>query len=198
MDVDQMPNLLKPQFNTGNILPEIESMLQRFDYKGLTDQDDPINRIVLDIMRDNFSRVMFGKPYTNIYHFKVEGRQFYLCDRTMYTRVETRQHMCLLAAGKSFPLGFEITNDDYFINNDCDTVDTMGEWHIRLERPDEYEGNKSFLVSILPHCERFSTPSNPVSFFSFPQDRILGYHVSGRPIAPDEADSAISLLQRIP
>ena len=193
-----MPNLFTPEFNVGNILPEIESMLKRFDYQGPTDQDEPINRIALDIMRDNFSRVMLGQPYTNIYQFRAEGRQFYLCDRTMHTRVETRQHMCLLAAGKSFPLGFEITNDDYFINNDCDTVDTMGEWNIRLEQPDEYEGNKSFLLSILPHCERFSTSSNPFSFFSFPEDHILGYHVSGRPIAPDEADSAVALLQRIP
>jgi len=193
-----MPNLFTPKFNVGNILPEIEHMLQRFDYKGFTDQDDPINRIAMGIMRDDFSRDMLGKRYTNIYQFKAEGRQFYLCDRTMYTSIETRQHMCLLAAGKSFPLGFEITNDDYFINNDCELVDNMGEWNVCVEKPDEYEGNKSFLLSILPHCERFSTPSNPVSFFSFPQDHILGYHVSGRPIAPDEVDSAVALLQRIP
>jgi hypothetical protein len=198
MEIDQMLNWLKPKFNTGNILPEIENMLQRFDYGGLTNQDDPINRIALDIMMDDFNKSILGKAYINIYQFKVHGKQFYLCDRAMHTSVETRRHVCILAADKSFPLGFEITTDDYFINNDCESVEIIGQCDVRVEQPDEYDVYKSFLTLLLPHCEKFATSSNPVSFFSFPQDNILGYHASGREIASDEADSAVSLLQRFP
>jgi len=193
-----MPNWLKPKFNTGNILPEIESMLQAYDYQGLTDKDDPINPIAMDIMRDDFNQSLSGKPALNVYHFKVNGRQFYLCDRTLYTSVETRRHMCLLAIGKSFPLGFEIANDDYFINNDCKMVDRTGKWNICVEDRDEYEGHKNFLLSLLPICEQFATSSNPVSLFSFPDDQLLGYHVSGRQMTGNETASVILLLQRFP
>lgn len=192
-----MLNWLKPKINTGDILPEIVSTLQRFEYKGLTDQNDPINQIGMDIMRDDFNKGMLGKPYLNVYRFGVNGRQFYLCDRAAITSVEVRRHMSILAAGKSFPLGFEITTNtnDEFINNDCESVERIRGCDIRVEEPDEYEGQKSFLISVLPHCERFSTDSNPVSFFSFPEDNLLGYHVSGRLITQDEVDSAVSLLQ---
>jgi len=191
-------NWLNPKFNTGIILPEIEKVLQPFDYGGLTDQKAPINRIAWDIMRDDYKKSMAGKAYLNIYQFKAEGRQFYLCDKAMTTSFETYRHICILAGGKSFPLGFEITTDDYFINNDCESVETIGRCDIRVEEPDEYEANKSFLISVLPHCERFSTSSYPVAFFAFPQDHMLGYHVSGRLIAADEAGSAVSLLQAFP
>jgi len=193
-----MLNWLRPKFNTGNILPEIESMLQQFDFGGLTDQDDPINRIAKDIMRDDFKESIPGKAYTNIYQFKLDGRQFYLCDRAMTTSVETRRHVCILATGKSFPFGFEISMDEYFINNDCESVETIREWNIRVEEPDKYEQYKSFLISVLPHCEKFCSSSYPISFFAFPQDTILGYHVSGRQIDADELDSAVSLLESFP
>jgi hypothetical protein len=193
-----MVNWFKPKFNTGAILPEIEAMLQAYDYQGLTDQDDPINRTARDIMRDDFNRSMTGSPYLNIYRFKTSGGQFYLCDRAMTTSVETRRHMAILATGKSFPLGFEIAVDDYFINNDCELVDRIGGWNICVEDRDEYEGHKSLLISILTDCEKFSTPSYPVSVFSFPQDHLVGYHVTGRQIIPDEAALAVSLLQRFP
>ena len=190
--------LKKTKCNTGNILPEIESMLLQFDYRGLTDQNNPINQIAMDIMRDDFYKGIPGKAYINIYQFKVEGRQFYLCDRAMNTSVETRRHACILATGKSFPLGFEITSDDYYLNNDCESVENLRGYDVRVEEAEKYEAYKRFLISLPPHCEKFSTSSYPVSFFSFPQDNILGYHVSGRQIAPDEAVSAISLIQRFP
>jgi len=173
-------------------------MLKRFEYGGLTSQDDPINRIALGIMRDDFKKSMAGKAYTNIYQFKVDGRRFYLCDRAMELSFETRRHVCILAAGKAFPLGFEITTDEYTINNDCEAVETIGKCNIWVDEPDEYEGYKSILLTVLPHCEKFSTSSNPVSFFSFPDDKVVGYHVSGRQIASDEIDSAVSLLKRFP
>jgi hypothetical protein len=193
-----MPNWFKPKYNTGNVLPEIESMLQAFDYGGLTDPDAPINPIAMDIMRDDFGQALSAKPYLNIYQFKAGGGQFYLCDRALTTSVETRRHVCILASGKSFPLGFEIAQDDYFINNDCEQVDKIGKWNICVEHPDEYEGLKSLLISILPICERFSTSSTPVSLFSFPQDGILGYHVSGRQLIQDEIVAVVPLLQRFP
>jgi len=198
MEMDQMLHWIKPKFNTGNVLPEIEGMLQQFDYGGLTAQEDPINRIALDIMRDGTTKSIAGKAYTNIYQFKADGRQFYLCDKTISISFETRRHVCILAAGKFFSLGFEISTDEYFINNDCESVETIGKCEVRVEEPDEYEANKSLLFSVLPHCERFSTFASPVAFFGFPQDEILGYHVSARLIAADEAGSAVSLLQRFP
>jgi hypothetical protein len=192
-----MLNRLKPKINTGDILPEIVSTLQRFEYKGLTDQNDPINQIGMDIMRDDFNKVMLGKPYLNIYRFGVNGSQYYLCDRAVITSVEVRRHMCILAAEKSIPLGFEITTNtnDEFINNDCESVEIIRGCDVRVEEPDEYEGQKDVLITVLPHCEHFSTDSYPVAFFSFPEDHMLGYHVSGRLITSDEVESAISLLQ---
>lgn len=193
-----MLNWLKPEFNTGNILPEFESMLQQFDYEGLTDQDDPINRFAMELMGDYSHKRLLAKRYINIYQFKVNGRQFYLCDHEIKPGIEIQREMFILAIGKSFPLGFEITTDNYFINNDCESVEIIGKCDVRVEEPDEYDLYKSFLITLLPHCEKFSTYSNPVSFFSFPQDGVLGYHVLGRQIASDEAGFAVSLLQRFP
>jgi len=190
-----MVNWFKPKYNTENILPELESMLQRFDYGGLTAQDDPHNRILMDIMRDDYHKSVGGKPYINIYQFRLDGKQFYLCDRAMYLSLETHRHVCIVTTGTSFPLGFEITTDEYYINNDCESVETIGNCDIRVENPDDYDLYKGFLKSVLPHCEKFSTPACPIAFFSFPQDNILGYHISGRQVASDEANSVVALLQ---
>lgn len=191
-----MASWFKPKVNTGEIIPEIETLLQGFEYKGLTDPNDPVNRIAVDIMRDDFNEVLFGSPYLNVYRFTVNGVSFYCCDRAVRSGVETRRHMCLLTTGKPFPFGFELTTnmDDEFINNDCDVVEVIGNCLVRVENTDQYEGAKSALKSFLRHLERFSTASNPISFFYFPEDPILGYHVSGRLLNPDEFDSAVTAL----
>lgn len=192
-----MANWFKPKVNTGEIIPEIEKLLQRFDYLGLTEQNDPINQIASDIMRDDFNKIMLGSPYLNIYHFAINGKQFYCCDRAVKTSVEVRRHMSLLTTGVSKIPGFEIstnTNDE-FINNDCEPVGTVGVCNIRVENMNEYDNYKSVLVLFLPHLERFSTSSAPISFFAFPEDSILGYHVSGRLINLEELVSAVALLQ---
>jgi hypothetical protein len=194
-----MQNWLSPKFNTGNILPEIESVLRQFDYGGLTNQDDPVNQLARNIMGDDSRHMkLFAKRYTNIYQFKAEGRQFYLCDDEIKSNFEISRQVCILAAAKSLPLEFEITTNNYFINNYLKSVEVMGNCDVRVKESDEYEVYKSLLLSVLPHCERFSTHSCPVAFFSFPQDNILGYHIPGRQIAPDEVASAVSLLQRFP
>ena len=149
-------------------------------------------------MVDATNTRMFAKRYINVYQFLVDGKQFYLCDHDITSSFDNEKQMCILAIGKSFPLGFEITTNDYFINPDCKSVETIGECDIRVEKSNEYERQKSFLIPVLSHCQQFSTYSNPVSFFSFPDNNILGYHVSGRQIASDEADFAVSLLQRFP
>lgn len=195
-----MLDWLRPQFNTGDRSPDIENMLQRFDYKGLTDRDDPINRIARQVMRDDFYKKLSGRRYLNIYQFRVNGKPFHLCDRAVENSVETRRHVCILATEKYFPLGFEITTNtnEEFINNDCESAEVINACDVRIQERDEYEGQKSILLSVLPHCESFSTDSYPVCFFSFPEDHILGYHISGRQIAFDEFDSAVSLLLRFP
>ena len=192
-----MANWFKPKVNTGGIIPEIEKLLQRFDYLGLTDNNDPINQIASDIMRDDFNKVMLGSPYLNIYHFAINGKQFYCCDRAVKTSVEIRRHMSLLTTGVSKIPGFEITTNtnDEFINNDCEPVEIMGACDIRVEDSNKYDSYKSALVTFLLHLERFSTSSAPLSFFAFPEDSILGYHVSGRLINPDELYSAVELLK---
>jgi hypothetical protein len=192
-----MVNWFKPKVNTGEIIPEIEKLLQQFDYWGLTEQNDPINQIASDIMRDEFNKVMLGSPYLNIYRFTINGKLFFCCDRAIKTSVEVRRHMSLLTSGASNFPGFEITTNtnDEFINNDCELIDTIGACDIRVENRNMYDSYKSVLVMFLPHLERFSTNSSPISFFAFPEDSILGYHVSGRLINPEELVSAVTLLK---
>jgi hypothetical protein len=192
-----MSNWFNPKINKGEILPDIVNMLQPFDYMGLTDQKDTINQIASDIMRDDFNKVMFGSPYLNIYHFAINGKQFYCCDRAIKTSVEIRRHMSLLTICASIPTGFEITTNtnEEFINNDCEPAEIIGACQVRVENIDDYVKYKSYLTLFLPHLERFSTSSSPVSFFSFPEDSLLGYHVSGRLLIPEELNSAVAVLK---
>jgi hypothetical protein len=39
----------------------------------------------------------------------------------------------------------------------CELVDRIGRWNICVDDPDEYEGHKSLLISILPNYEQCST-----------------------------------------
>ena len=195
-----MLNWFKPRVNTGSVSAEIESLLQHFDYQGLTDQNDPINRIAMDIMRDDFNQRLTGSAYLNIYGFKAQGSQFYLCERVTSNAFETGRRMCILTTGKSFPLGFEVTDgDDYdYINSNCELVTSTDDWDVLAEDRDEYERQKDFLNFLLPHFARFAERSTPISFFAFPQDHLLGYHVSARQITAEEADSAVAIMQRFP
>ncbi len=189
-----MLNWFKPKFNVENILPEIEETLRQFDYQGLTDKDDPINAIAMDIMSDDSV-----KHFINIYQFKVDGQQFYICDKAFRTGMEAPVHMCMLATGKSYPLGFELANHDYFINNDCKTIEKIDQWRIRVEERDEYEEHKGLLISLLPSLEQFTMEGGyNISFLSFPRDNIVGYHVEGRRMDTNEIAVVASLIRRFP
>lgn len=189
-------NWLKQKINSGEIIPEIEQELSKYDYQKFTKLDNPINQIIIDIMSDDFNT--YGRPYTNIYQFKVASNQYYLCDRAVNGKFEQRRHICVIAEGKFFPFGFEIINDKYFVNNDCETIQKMGKFYIRVEETKKYDEIKELLYRLTLELEKYGDGTNAISLFSFPNDNIIGYYISGRLLEKGELDFIISLLNQIP
>ncbi len=186
-----MAFLKKLQINTHPIDPEILVLLAGYRSLGLTPPDDKIS---LELARTYFD--YNNNRYVNCYRFFAQEDELILIDRNYAQDSRNIQSNAVFLLDVPVKHEFEFTDDgSNLFSPDISEIAKHGDLTVYFDPKKEYAQMAAQLQGIIAHYERFKDSSAPMSFFSFPQMRVLGYHVNGGLFGKEELDHIIDVMK---
>jgi hypothetical protein len=181
------------QINTGSIDPEIPVLLSGYQYSGLTKPDDETGLAL--------GKTYFDYPenkYVNCYRFFAQEDEFILIDRKYSGHSRTVQGNAVAILGVPVKHDFEFTDDgSNLFSPDIKRAAKHGKLDIYFDPKEDYQRLESHFQGIIDHYEQFKNACGPMSFFSNPGLKIVGYYENGGLFGKEELDSIVRVMRDI-
>jgi hypothetical protein len=186
-------NLFAFQINTGAIDPGIPGLLAGYRSTGLTAPDD---RAGLQLATAFFD--YSNNRYVNCFRLFDREDELMLIDRVYSADSRRVQGNAIFMFNVPVQHDFEFTDDgSNLFSPDIRRIARHEKLSIYFDSKEVYQRLEPCFQGILDHYERFHDACGPISFFSYPQMNLLGYHVNGRLFGKEELDAVIGVMGKL-
>ena len=163
------------QINTGAIDPGILVLLTGFRSFGLTEPDDKVG---LQLGTTFFD--YRNNRYVNCYRLFDQEDELMFIDRVYSADSRRVQSNAIFMFNIPVKHDFEFTDDgSNLFNPDIRKIAKHEKLSVYFDSKEAYQRLEPYIQGILDHYDRFHNLCGPISFFSYPQMNLLGYHMNG-------------------
>jgi hypothetical protein len=181
------------QINTGAIDPGIPVLLTGFQSLGLTEPDDKVGLQLATTFFD-----YRNNRYVNCYRLFAQEDELMLIDRVYSADSRRVQGNAVFMLNIPVKHDFEFTDDGInLFNPDIGKIAKHEKLSVYFDTREAYQRLEPYLRGIFDHYARFHNSCGPISFFSYPQMNLLGYHVNGGLFEKEELDNIIGVMRRL-
>jgi hypothetical protein len=185
--------LFEFQINTGKIDPEIPALLTGYQFPGLTKPDDKVS---LELAKYYFDYL--ENKYVNCYRLFAQEDELILIDRKYSAHSRRIQSNAIMILNVPVKHDFEFTDDGCnLFNPDIKKIAKHEKLTVYFDSKEAYQRLEPHLQGIVDHYDRFNNSCGPMSFFSYPQMNLLGYHINGGLFEKEELDNIINVMKEL-
>lgn len=178
------------QINTGDMDPAIPTLLAGYEYQGLSQSDD---KTCLELAKTYFN--YSSTKYVNCFRLFTQDEELVLIDKKTAGDTRDFQSNAIFLLGVDVKHDFEFTDDgSNLFNPETRKISNHEKLKIYFDSKEDFMRLEPHFAGVIDHYERFHDTCAPMSYFSHPQMKLLGYHLNGGVFGKEELDHIIRVM----